>query len=50
MTKAKTQKRKFHSTKPVEMPQVPFEEAVKRLWASPPQPNVAKKKKAKKRG
>jgi len=27
-----------------EIPSVPFDEAVKRLWKSPPQPKISKKK------
>jgi hypothetical protein len=27
-----------------DVPQMPFNEALKRVWASPPQPKIAKKK------
>jgi len=29
-------------------PPIPFDEAVKRLWTSPPQPKISKKKQKKK--
>jgi hypothetical protein len=31
-----------------ELPQLPFNEALKQVWASPPQPKIAKKKAQKK--
>jgi hypothetical protein len=33
---------------PQENAPVPFNDALKRVWASPPQPKIAKKKKVKK--
>jgi hypothetical protein len=37
-----------HSTEPVEIPQMPFEEAVKRMLAAPPQHKIGAKKAKKK--
>jgi hypothetical protein len=45
MASPKKAKKKRHSTEPVEIPQMPFEEAVKRMLAAPPQHRPAKKKK-----
>jgi hypothetical protein len=44
---SKKAKRKGHSTEPVDMPQMPFEEAVKRMLSSPPQHKTAGKSKKK---
>lgn len=45
MTSSKSKKRKKHSTEPVEMPQMPFDEALKRLLKAPPQHKTGTKKK-----
>lgn len=36
-------KRRKHSTEPIDMPQMPFEEAVKRMLSAPPQHRNAPK-------
>jgi ribosomal protein L13 len=44
MTKPRKKAKRKHSTEPVDMPQMPFEEAVKRMLSAPPQHKSAKKK------
>lgn len=41
-------KRKKHSTERIEMPQMPFDDALRRILSAPPQHRVAKKKGRKK--
>jgi hypothetical protein len=43
-TKPPKPKRK-HSTEPVEMPQMPFDDALRKILSAPPQHKIAKKKK-----
>jgi len=38
-------KRKKHSTEPVEMPQMPFDDALRKILSAPPQHKTAKQKK-----
>ncbi len=40
-------KKRKHSPEPLGIPQIPFNEALKLVWASPPQHKTAKKKKVK---
>jgi hypothetical protein len=42
---AKKTKRKTHSTEPLDMPQMPFDDALRKILSAPPQHRKAKKKK-----
>lgn len=41
---AKRKAKKRHSTEPLDMPQMPFDDALRKILSAPPQHRVAKKK------
>lgn len=41
----KLAKRKKHQTEPLDMPQMPFDDALRRILSAPPQHKKARKKK-----
>lgn len=46
---AKRSKRRKHSTEPLDMPQMPFDDALRKILSAPPQHRTAKKTKKGKR-
>jgi hypothetical protein len=46
MTRTPTKAKKKHSTDPIEVPQMPFDDALRKILSAPPQHKKAKKKKS----